>query len=301
MTMHFLAQCLSTPWAMTPEAMHGFSVMLARRYGGMRAYEDGDIAAEPREPKAATSRAGSARSGVIAVVPIRGAIMEHASDFGPCEGGTSAEQVSAAMRQANADDSISSILLDINSPGGSVFGIAELAAEIRSSGKPVTAIARSLAASAAYWLGTAASEFFMTPGGQVGSIGVYGAHEDVSKALEAEGVAVTLVSAGKFKTEGSPFSPLSAEARAAMQQSVDAYYGMFTRDVAKGRGTTVDAVRSGMGEGRVLGAGPAVDQKMVDGVMTFDQVVRHMQKAAKPAGRSAASAARALTLAEAGG
>lgn len=301
MTMQFLAQCVATPWAMQPEALHAFATILARRYArgpaGGGADED-DHGAPLREPKAAVSRSGNARSGVIAVLPIRGAIMEHASDFGPCEGGTSAEQVSVALRQANADASISAILLDINSPGGSVFGISELAAEIRASAKPVTAIARSLSASAAYWLGTAASEFFMTPGGQVGSIGVYGAHEDVSKALDDAGVKVTLVSAGKFKTEGSPYSPLSDEARAAMQESVDNYYGMFTRDVAKGRGTTVDAVRAGMGQGRVLGASQAVAEKMVDGVMTFDQVIRRMQRASAKPAASAAARRRQIQLAE---
>jgi signal peptide peptidase SppA len=303
MTMHFLAQCLSTPWAMTPEAMRAYASILAQRYSGRRAggMDEDDHGAPLKEPKAAVSRAGNARSGVIAVVPVRGAIMEHASDFGPCEGGTSADQVSAALRQANADESVSGILLDINSPGGSVYGIAELAAEVRASAKPVTAIARSLAASAAYWLGTAASEFFVTPGGEVGSIGVWMAHEDMSKALEEKGVNVTLISAGKYKVEGHPFGPLDPDARAFLQSRTDDYYGAFTRDVAKGRGVSVDAVRGGMGQGRVLGADQAIAEKMVDGKMTFDQVVRHMQKSMKPApARSASLAAqqRRLDIAE---
>ncbi len=178
--------------------------------------------------------------------------------------------------------------------------MAELAAEIRASAKPVTAVANSLAASAAYWLGTAASEFFVTPGGEVGSIGVWMAHEDWSKAVEESGVAVTLISAGKFKVEGNPYEALTPEARDFMQSRTDDYYGAFTRDVAKGRNVSVDQVRSGMGQGRVLGATQAKAENMVDGIMTFDQVIRHVQKGAKPAGsrKSMASAHRALAIAE---
>lgn len=293
MTMHFLAECLSTPWALQPERMSAYASVLARRYfGKLRAGEDDGI--EPMRPtglQAAVQRTGG-RSGATAVIPVYGAIMQRASQINPCDGGTSAQAISKALREANADDSIGSIVLDIDSPGGSVYGIAELAAEIRASAKPVTAVANSLAASAAYWLGTAASEFFVTPGGEVGSIGVWMAHEDWSKALAEQGVDVTLISAGKYKVEGNPYGPLDEDARAFMQSRTDDYYSAFTRDVAKGRNVSVDQVRSSMGQGRVLGAKQALDEKMVDGVMTFDQVVARAQRGAKPQGRNALKAAQ---------
>jgi signal peptide peptidase SppA len=287
MTMQFLSRCLSTPWAMQPEAMRSFAAILARRYAGVTM----PVAAAP---EAAAGRPAP-RQGATAVIPIRGAIVQHADQLGPCDGGTSTSAISKALRQANADDSITSIVLDIDSPGGSVYGVAELAAEIRASAKPVTALANSLAASAAYWIGTAASEFFVTPGGEVGSIGVWMAHEDWSKAMEAEGVAVTLISAGEFKTEGHPYAPLDATARDFMQSRTDDYYGAFTRDVAKGRKVSVEQVRGGMGQGRVLGASQAKSEAMVDGVMTFDQVVRHAQR---KSARSTQAANRALQIAQ---
>ncbi|WP_052688250.1 S49 family peptidase [Xanthomonas sp. MUS 060] len=99
----------------------------------------------------------------------------------------------AALRQALADDTVSQILIDIDSPGGSVYGVAELADQIQSarSIKPVVAVANSLAASAAYWIGCAAGELYVTPGGEVGSIGVWQAHFDYSQALAADGVTPT--------------------------------------------------------------------------------------------------------------
>jgi signal peptide peptidase SppA len=300
MTMHFLAACLTTPWALEPERMAAYARILAHRYAVGRARADVEDEMTPGRSaaEAAAARRAGARSGAIAVIPVVGTVMQRASAW-DC-GGATTQAISQQLREANADDSVSSILLDIDSPGGSVYGVAELAAEIRASGKPVTAIANSLAASAAYWIGTAAKEFFVTPGGEVGSIGVWMAHEDWSKALEAEGVNVTLISAGKFKTEGNPYGPLPDDAKAFMQSRTDDYYGAFTRDVAKGRGLSVDQVRGGMGQGRVLGASQAVTEKMVDGVMTFDQVVRRMQQSARPSGKSAALAAqeRRLALAE---
>ncbi len=134
-------------------------------------------------------------------------------------GGTSVQGVARQFRAAMADPDIGRVILDVDSPGGQVGGVEELAREIYQARgqKPVTAIANGLAASAAYWIATAADEFVVTPSGQVGSIGVFGMHQDVSAALEKDGVKVTMVSAGKYKTEGNPFEPLTDEARAAMQ------------------------------------------------------------------------------------
>lgn len=291
---HFLAWVLSTPWALRPETMSAYAAVLARRHAlrqGVAALDGVEVVASPQ---AAARRAGNARSGGIAVVPVVGTIVQRASQLDLCEGGTTTQAVSQALREANADESIAAILLDIDSPGGSVYGVAELAAEVRASAKPVTAVANSLAASAAYWIGSAASEFYVTPGGEVGSIGVWMAHEDWSRALEAAGVNTTIIQAGKYKTEGHPFGPLPDEARAFLQTRTDDYYAAFTRDVAKGRRVSVEQVRAGMGEGRVLGAAQAVEQKMVDGVMAFDQVITHMQRAlrAQPTGRAAADQRR---------
>jgi signal peptide peptidase SppA len=141
----------------------------------------------------------------------------------------------------------------------------------------VVAVANSLAASAAYWIGCSASEFYVTLGGEVGSIGVWQAHFDYSKALEEEGVKPTLISAGKFKVEGNPYLPLDPEAQAFMQSRVDDYYNAFIQAVAVGRGVAVDDVRNGMGEGRVLGADAALAQRMVDGIASFDDVLARMQ------------------------
>lgn len=297
MNHHFLAWCLSSPWALRPETMLAYASVLARRYGQRATAQSlEDDAPGAPSPAAAAPRAGTSgpRRGAIAVIPVHGAIVQRASQINICDGGTSTQQISAAVRDALADETVSQILLDIDSPGGSVYGVGELADEIRAARaqKPVVAIANSLAASAAYWLATAASEVYVTPGGEVGSIGVWMAHEDWSKALAEQGINVTLVSAGKYKVEGNPYGPLDADALAFLQQRTDDYYAAFTKAVAKGRSVPIDQVRGGMGQGRVLGADQALAEKMVDGIATFDEVVKKMQRAQPARGRSALAAAR---------
>jgi capsid assembly protease len=266
----FIAWCLEQPWAMMPERMSAYAQVLMHKIHGDSSPQGA------RPPTRGSGNAG--KNGAIAVIPVYGTIVQRASMLGICEGGTSTQQISKALADANADESVSKILLEIDSAGGSVYGVQELASEISASKKPVVAFANSLAASAAYWIGSAASEFYITPGGECGSVGVWMAHQDVSKALEKEGVDVTLISAGQYKVEGNPYAPLSNDARKFLQSRINDYYGEFTRSVARGRKVSVDQVRNGMGKGRVLGADQALSEKMVDGVMTFPAVISRMHK-----------------------
>jgi signal peptide peptidase SppA len=291
----FIAWCLATPWALMPERIAAYASVLARREarGILAGEEDG-----PEYMAAARGR-GNARSGAIAVIPVYGTVVQRASQIDICEGGTSTQQISAALSDAEADDTVAQILLDIDSPGGSVYGVQELAAQIMQAKKPVIAVANSLAASAAYWIGCAASEFYMTPGGEVGSIGVWMAHQDWSKALAEAGVDTKLISAGKFKVEGNPYQPLGEDAERFMQSRVDDYYASFSKGVAKGRKVGIDQVRNGMGQGRVLGADQALAEKMVDGIATCDDVIAKMQrgiKSSKPAASRLARAQREISI-----
>jgi signal peptide peptidase SppA len=284
----FLSFVLAHPWAMEPTAMQLYAAMLTSGYAHREGIEAADVVA--KEPfAAAVSRSGGARQGGIAVIQVFGPIVQRASQLGMCESGVGADDIGKALASAMADDTIGQVLLEFDTPGGSVFGVGELADQIRSmrTTKPIVGISNSLCASAGYWLLSQCSEAYCTPGGMVGSIGVYTAHQDISKALEMAGMKVTLISAGKFKTEGSPLEPLGDDAKASTQASVDDYYSMFTGGVAKGRSLPVSQVRDGMGQGRVLGADAALAEKMIDGVMTFPEVIKKMQRNAKSSGAGA--------------
>jgi signal peptide peptidase SppA len=229
----------------------------------------------------------------IAVVRVHGPLSQHPSLFQDWIGGCSTTQIGAALRAAVQDDSIGQILLEFNSEGGSISGVETLASEIRAARavKPVVGIANSVAARATYWSLAQCDELWCAPGAEVGGVGVVAAHEDCSAALAMSGVNVTLISAGKFKTEGNPYGPLDSETQAFMRQRVNEVYRTMTSGIARGRGTSVDAVRNGFGQGRVVAAEAAVAAGMVDGVMSYAQVLQRMVRSSRVARPPAHSAA----------
>lgn len=258
-----------TPWAVRAETLP----VLARALSG-------ELSAEDRQHLAGPQDGGSSRvTGGVAVLPLRGLITPRASLlsllFG---GGGGLESFRSGFREALADQEVGSILLDVDSPGGSTDLVSETAAEIRAArgAKPIVAIANTDSASAAYWIAAQADELVVTPSGEVGSIGVFILHEDISGFDEQLGVKTTLISAGKYKTEGNPYEPLDDAARASFEQTVDEFYDLFVGDVAEGRGTSAASVRAGYGEGRMVTAARAVSLGMADRVDTFEGTVSRL-------------------------
>jgi len=246
-------------------------------------------------------RIGGAMLASAAVIPIHGVITQRSSFWSWLFGGASIDLLRNALREVLADPVVSAVIFDIDSPGGSVDGLTEFAKELRSyraaGDKPIVAVVDPLAASAAYWIASQANEIVVTPSGEVGSIGIYAAHEDDSAAFEMMGVKITLISAGEYKTEGNPFEPLGDDARAAMQEQVDTFYAMFLSDVALGRGVSVDAVASGFGEGRTLLAKKALQAGMVDRIATLEETALRLARTSK-ATRRAELGSNSLTAAQ---
>jgi signal peptide peptidase SppA len=237
-------------------------------------------------------RAGGNQVGSVAIIPMYGLLSQRMSLMSDMSGGTSVDEMRGALRTALGDSSVKAIVFDIDSPGGSVDGMTEFAAELRAAragNVPIIAQVNTLAASAAYWLASQMNEIVVTPSGEVGSIGVFAVHEDYSAADAAAGVKTTLISAGKYKVEGNEFEPLSDDARGAIQEGVDTFYQMFLGDVAKGRGASVQAIADGYGEGRTMLAKKALAAGMVDRIDTLEGTVRRFQKAGSMSRQSAAT------------
>lgn len=255
-------------WAIEPEKLHAILAALELRAAGHPVPAE-FVAAKPRAPNLA---------GAIAVLPLYGVLSARANMLTEFSGGTSLEQLGAQLDAAAADPAVSAIVLDVDSPGGSVQGTPEAAAKLRAAmeRKRVVAVANHQAASAAYWLASQAHELVVTPSGDVGSIGVLAAHLDTSEAESKVGLRYSLVSAGKYKTELSEHAPLTDGARAALQARVGAYYEQFVRAVAAGRGVALKAVRDGFGEGRMVAAEQAVAEGMADRVGTLEETLSRL-------------------------
>jgi HK97 family phage major capsid protein len=251
----------------------------------------------PRLHIAANVKAADSKRGKVAILPLTGIIAPKSSMVNGMStpAGTGCDAFGASFDRAMDDETITSIVIDVDSPGGSVDGVPELAAKIFGARgkKPIYAIANSMACSAAYFIGSAADEIYVTPSGEVGSIGVFMIHEDDSEAYADMGVKHTIIKAGEYKAEGNPFEPLSADAKEYLQGQVDEFYGMFVNAVAKQRGVSVADVKASYGQGRSVLAKAALKAGMVDRICTLEQLLAKL-------GVSAASYSTARAAASAG-
>lgn len=282
MSLPNLLAATSAPWAVAPGSVPAIQALLA----------------SARKPEAEmTAALGDGMPRVegriargVAVVPVRGFLLNRCNAFEEYFGCCSVERLSATIDALMGDESVTAIVLSFDSPGGSVMGIEELARKILSlrDVKPIVASVDAMSASAAYWLASACSEVWVTPSGMVGAVGTLMIRADTSKADAESGYVFNVIAAGTYKGEGLPYEPMSAEERKATQTICDSYYALFTGTVAKGRGVTPKAVQAGFGEGRVVTAKDAVGQGMADKVGSISDVL------GKYAGRSARNGMRAL-------
>lgn len=262
-----IAGRLATLWALAPERLREVQTALYR-------FAMGEVALPEKAPEAKKAQATN-RKGRAAVIPVRGVLVHRTDWLSEYFGEVGTEDVGALVDAAADDSEVDAIVLAIDSPGGSVYGVSELATKVAAAGakKKCIAAVSPLAASGAYWVASQCNEVCVTPSGEVGSIGVFLLHVDQSKYLEERGVKVTPISAGKLKVAGNGFEPLSEDGRAKLQASVDDYYAQFVRAVATGRGVSMVKVREGFGQGGTVRAEGAVTEGMADKVCTLESVL----------------------------
>lgn len=268
------------PWFLTPEKMTEIHAFLAPRILAGSGIEISDEQVEKWQTAQAEAQARARRAsgGATAVIPMYGVIMPRADAFDEMSGATSIQSMQKAFRSALADPQVTSILFDVDSPGGSVAGVDEFASEIFAARgkKKMAAISNTQMASAAYYLASAADEVIASPSADTGSIGVVSLHLDFSKAAEMEGVKPTFLTYGQYKAEGNQFEPLSGPAREFWQQRVDQYGEMFVKAAARNRGTSQKDVRENYGQGRSFGSAEAKQRGMVDRIESFDETIARL-------------------------
>jgi signal peptide peptidase SppA len=291
MRPYLLQAFMEVPWAILPSKLIVIQEIVIRHVNGEKLDPEevqqrihGARRPDDRRVRNANDNRGETRT--VAVLPLFGTIFPRANMMTDMSGATSAEIFGAQFQQLVDDPNVSAIVLDVDSPGGRADGIQELSDRIYNARgrKPIVAVADHMMASAAYWIGTAADEVVASPSSEMGSIGAFAAHEDVSKAMEQDGIKMTLISEGKFKVEGNPFEPLGEEARGAIQARVRNVYDAFVESVARNRGVKESSVRNGFGEGRVVGAKQAVAEGMADRVGTLEQEITRLLDLKQPIG-----------------
>lgn len=244
-------------------------------------------------------------AGDVAVLPVYGMIVQRGSIWQEVFGGTATQQLQNAVVRAANDPDIKAVVFDVDSPGGTVAGVKELSDTIyeaqKASGKPFAAVSNSEMASAAYWIGSQVGpgRLFAAPGSDTGSIGVFRVHEDVSAALEEDGVKIEFIAVPEYKTEANPYQPLTDEAREHHMEQVAATYEEFVADVARGRRRQPQTVKTNFGKGRTFNAAQAAEIGLVDRVATLSQVIAELGPKARVSGQSASDEQKTAELCEA--
>lgn len=305
MTLTRLLQfALAQTWAMD-EAFHRRMFQVLQRHGEG---ELSPIAAalqmgQPRaEDAAGDGRAAAMRvDRGVAVIPIHGVIAHRASAVDPlCSHvGTSVEHLRGDLQAALADDQVKAIVLDVDSPGGSVAGLDDLAAEIRAARarKPIVAHTDSMMASAAYWLASQANKVYATRDAAVGSIGVIASFLDNHRALADRGYDPVVIKSTPGKGHMQSNGTFGDANRADVQREVDQFHAMFVEAVAAGRGIGGDQA-SAMADGRVYIGAQAAERGYVDGVQPFAAAVRAARAMARSGAGNVAAIAEALLVDE---
>lgn len=206
----------------------------------------------------------------VAVIAFHGAVSKKRSKFSEA----SAIEMRSAIRQAAKDPTVSKIVLHIDSPGGAVGGIDDLAAEVREAKahKPVVAYIEDLGASAAYWVASQATEIVANRGAFVGSLGVYGVIHDTSGAYEREGIKVHVVSSGGAKGKGVAGVPVDETTLAEERRLIEAITDLFKVNVRAGRGLTHQQTTD-LFDGRVHMADKALELGLIDRIGSFESTL----------------------------
>jgi signal peptide peptidase SppA len=267
-TSRVLRAAIAEPWAITEAGLELILSVAARENAptieALEAY---------RARHVPTAERLQAR-GPVAIIEAVGPMFRRANIFTAISGASSYDVMRRDLQAALDDPAIKAIVLNLDTPGGSVNGADELAKAIYAarSVKPVVAYVGGTGASAGYWLASQASEIVVSDAAIVGSIGVRALLTDTSEADKKAG-RVEFISS---QSPGKRADLASDEGRARVQRTVDALADVFVAAVAKGRGVNAKTVIERFGAGDVLVGAAAVKAGMADRIGSFEAVVAEL-------------------------
>jgi len=276
-----LAEMQKEIWAMKPEYLEAFllqiSEMAAVEYD-IKAWSEreDDFALLVENPNKLQVENG------VAFIPINGVLMKDVPFLFKVFdiAATAYPDIQSQLQEAVDRDDVDSIVLRVDSPGGTVAGGEETVKAINDAKaqKPVNAVVEDLAASGAYWLTSQADTITANGNAMVGSIGVYTVAVDYSKMAENEGVKVTVIRSGEHKGMGVVGAEITDNQIKATQEVIDGMAQNFITAVTNGRGMKIEAVTA-LADGRVWLADQAVKNGLIDSIGNLDSVLNNMKGA----------------------
>lgn len=287
---------ITGPWALMPDKLAEIQDIYAAHLAGHQI----DVAAiEARIGRPLANKpAAYDVIDTVAVLPIEGVLAPKANMMMDISGGMSMQMMMQAYRGALDDPNVKSIILHMDTPGGSVIGTPEFASLIRAGiqRKPTVAYTDGTMASAGVWIGSAAQATYISgPTVMVGSIGVVAMHRDFSGREKLMGVKTTEITAGRFKRINSQYEPQTTEGRADMQAQVDYLYSLFANAVADHLGVSVEQVLTDMADGRVFIGQQAIAAGLADGMSTLSDLIDAMSRDPMAAVKRPPGSSKAIT------
>lgn len=307
--MKLLQTLASKVWAMHPGYLRACTQVLIARELQRQGQQDADVvgsvslgswtdaidkrswSGRPHEKRAAVDLSRQAKGtgyvqrGSVAMIPVAGMLAKYANQVNSESGarGTSYEKLREAVDAASRDESIRSILLVIDSPGGYVDGLEDFAQRLHNvrkageegKGPRLYAFIDDLGASAAYYIASQAQQIAMGPAGEAGSIGTYTTLADWSKAYENAGVKVHLVSSGKAKGIGAEGVAIDEDGLAVVRASVMKYGDIFRQAVVRGRPALAKSIDA-LATGETWIDQEAVKAGLVDKIVSLDAYVAQL-------------------------
>jgi len=229
-----------------------------------------------KEAAAYTGKEGEIKLNIrdgVAIINISGTITSQTSFFSWLYGGAAIPAIRSELEAALNNPAVKSIVLNINSPGGTVAGVNDLAEYIKGIQKPVIAYSDGLMCSAAMWIGSAADKIVIGKTAEAGSIGVLMVHTDYSGMDKEMGIKSTVLKAGKYKALGNSYEPLSKEAEDTIQAELDYLYSIFVEAIATNKKITVDEALK-MADGKIFIGQQAVDIGLVNQIGTMETAIQ---------------------------
>ncbi len=290
---HLAARFFNTPLLLTSDAADIVSAYLLSRIDG-----SADIAALARPAPAGILQRDAVKAPYyvdqgIAMIPVNGKLMNRGGVMDAMSGVSSYESIIAAIQQADADPTVNGLLLEMDTPGGEVAGLAAMTQTMNGIKKPLWSIANSMSASAGYHIAASTQRTAVVPSGTSGSVGTVIVMRDIAGALDRQGIKHAVIRSGSKKMQASGIEGISAEAITRAQELVDAESKKFFQHVSNKRGIDMQAIIDL--QGAALTADEALAAGLIDQVATvhdFHQsMVAAMRKgSARAASSSAASA-----------
>lgn len=259
--LHILTEVFSKPW-LVEAVTHGNIARIVGQRAGLIPVEgrmpaDGSCGEEVEQDEMEVIDG-------VAYIPIGGVLASRTTSFERGSGVVDYQDIREELRIAEEDDEVVAIVLDMDTPGGTVGGCIETADVLSDISKPVVAYTSGMICSAGYWLASQADKIVATRGADIGSIGVYCAFVDISEYYKKLGVSVELFTSGEHKGAGYPGTSLSKKQRQEMEASIMRIHEQFASAVQSAR----PQVSSDIMDGRVFDAMQALELGLVDDIVS---------------------------------